>query len=68
VSYTSEEDVRYAVQPHDSIDIIPFLGFFPSEAFLKVIYPSIFVVPVDTAKRSSGDRRMLPIWAVVPDY
>jgi hypothetical protein len=31
--------VQYAIQPHDSIDILPFRGFVSSESFLRVIYP-----------------------------
>jgi hypothetical protein len=41
VPYISEEGVRYAVQPYDSIDILPFRGFVSSDAFLVVILHSI---------------------------
>jgi hypothetical protein len=60
--------VQYAVQPYYSIAILRFKLLILSESFLRVIYPSIFVVPVNTVKRSSSDRRMLRIWAIVPDY
>jgi hypothetical protein len=45
-SSISVEGVQYAVQPYYSIRILPFRRFISSDAFLKVIYPFIFVVPV----------------------
>jgi hypothetical protein len=40
VLYISVGGIQYAVQPHDSIEIIPFRGFVSSGSFLKVIYHS----------------------------
>jgi hypothetical protein len=47
--------VQYAVQPYYNIEIIPFLRSVPSDAFLRVNYPLIFVVPV------------IPLLAIVRD-
>jgi hypothetical protein len=47
--------VQYAIQPYYNIEIIPFMRSVPSDAFLKVIYPFIFLVPVSTATGVARD-------------
>jgi hypothetical protein len=51
VSSISEEHAQYAVQPYYTIEIIPFLRSVSSGSFLRVIYPFVFVVPVNTPDR-----------------
>jgi hypothetical protein len=46
-------DAQYAVQPYYNIEIIPFMRLIPTDAFLRVNYPFIFVVPVNTGPVSS---------------